>query len=203
VNTVINLKGRLMYYGWRLPWKLTSSDNKNSSDIWDATDNALINLHKRSVTQIHDKEGYRLYFDEKSVYSLLYVRGKSILLNPIISPGASKDFELPRALVWLSGRCILIELTNKNLVIRADPEEKVFNVYFSKESNFCDVPQGSESAICRAGQGKEACVFLRFADSGFCCEKYNTPEAIKSLEKLYKGQIVGRIGNCGLLGRRS
>jgi hypothetical protein len=200
----IYLKGRLIYYGWNLPWKLVPSNTGEGLDFWPYADNGLIALHRQLVTQTHDKDSYQIFLNEKSNFKFQYIKGKPAVLNPITGSAIPENLDLNRSLVWLSGRLVSTDITNKGLMIRADPEEMVSGVYFSKNSNLCDIPEveSSEYTVCMAGQAEKACIFLNFVDDHFCCQKYNTPEAEKILGKLFNKKIIGRIGKCGLLGRR-
>ena len=104
----------------------------------------------------------------------------------------------------INGRNIRMEyeIGGSGLAISADPEEKVFGLYFT-DDNSCKIPPGKEKEVCKIGEGTDCCIFLSAGSKGFACEKFDSFIARNVLDRLAKGTInAKRIGNCALLGRK-
>ena len=133
-----------------------------------------------------------------------YASGKYIRMEKL------KDVEmfnvgvyLSDILVCLSGRMVEIDIEDgKRIKFFADKSENVLGVYFVDGGNSCEVPKGVEQTVCKIDQ-LDCCIFFREGKGGFYCEKFNGLTARVLLDRLAKGNIAGRIGNCAILGSKN
>lgn len=178
MQTIQKLKGRLMYLGWSRPWKLTTDEGE--IDLWPTVEGLFVSLCCESARQELTTNSYELLADESSEFKFEYVPGK----YPLLKGGegwTNIQTILDKALIFLSGRLVEIEIEyGEKLKIAADPSENVFGVYFS-DNNSCKVPKGAEQTICKI-ERPDCCIFLSFilsrdrlGDNVYCCEKFNSP----------------------------
>lgn len=197
------IKGRLLYMGWfNLPWKLVMGDGE--IDLWSVIDKFFISLNGKRADHKRERDGYTLAADESSEFQFKYVPGEYVLLEKSEGFGMSNVHAyLDIVLSWLSGRMVEIEIKDgKQIKFTADKSEKVYGVYFVGDGSSCEVPSGTEKAICRVGQ-HDCCIFLSVGADGFNCEKFNSSLAHMLLDRLAKGNIrASRIRNCALIGRK-
>ncbi len=201
------LKGRLEYLGWlNRPWKLWNTKGiKGITDLWPMFETVFRALNGRETVFDYTKKGFSLKAKPSAETVLKYEDLGSLTLEKKVGFGISNMVAyIEMALMILNGRSVVIKVDARKGIIKldADPEEKVFGLYFT-DGNSCAVPKGKEEEICKAGK-EGACAFLACTSGvGFTCEKFNDSTARYILDRVAKGTIgARRIGNCALLGRK-
>jgi hypothetical protein len=193
------LEGKLLYIGWNnLPWALATTDGE--INLWPIVDEFLISLNGKRVSQKQTRNEYELFADKNSGFQLDYVPEKYVLLKKIEGfGGANVAYYLETSLIWLSGRRMKISVKNGiQMKIVADTSEKVYYVYFVRESSSCKVPSDAVKTVCKVGES-DCCIFFSMGNSGPCCEKFNSSVARTLLNDLSKGITrARRIGGCAL-----
>jgi len=195
-----------LYRGWEQPWTFVT-DGGQEVDLWSIVKQVLGALTGRFVTSRESLGGYSLEVDLLSDSQLWYYPKKGLVfLVGIKAFGISNvRSHLEEILIMLSGRLVQIRIEyGTGFWILASETEAVFEVYLARDSNFCEVLDEDAAAVCRVGQGENACVFCTFGSDGrFRCEKPNTRFALELLRRLAEGTVVARrIGNCAFRGLR-
>ncbi len=190
-------KGRLVFMGWDNPWVLSTGNG--DIDIRKPIDEILVRLDGQLAEHNNGKNFYSIWQDNNSKFRYSY---NAMCLNKVDEFGFSNvQAYLENGLVWLSGRLVEIYAEGSSLKIVADPSEKVFGVYFTKD-NYCAVSDEDARGICKPG-GTDCCVFLGMGATGFQCLKFAGPTARMLLDRLAQDTIrAKRIGNCEVLGRK-
>lgn len=128
--------------------------------------------------------------------------GILILLNNIDgSIGMSNiGSYLPEMLQRLNGMEVIVSITDNNINITNDPDEKVFEICYTR-NNCCKIPDDKINSVCKIG-GKDCCIFICAGSDGFECLKFDTPTARMLLDRYSKNDMrASRIGNCKIIGR--
>jgi len=193
------LKGRLMFLGWQnKPWRLVT--DQGDVDLWPIVERFFVGLNGKLAAHKEEIDGYVLSADAASEFRFKY--DVIWLRKDDGTAGSNVEAYFERALVWLSGRMVEIEISDTELKLMADKSEKVFGVHFTGEGNSCGVSEDVAQTICRIGQ-EDCCIFVSAGGEGFSCEKFNDSTARYLLDRLAKGTIrAKRIGSCAVLGRK-
>jgi len=203
------LRGRLLYFGWRnRPWRLVADDGE--IDLFPTITSFFSSLNGKRVSykKFPRLDGCVLKEDEDSELRFECVPSKNAFSG---ETGLVSLFNVPgfpyldSILIYLSGRLVRVRVEDgEKMEISADMSEEVFGVYLKNEyTNSCEILCGIECEICKIEDSEECCVFLSAPQSGLSCEKFNLPIARALLERLARGNPnAGRIGNCALLGNK-
>ena len=200
------MRGRLRYCGWdNTPWDLTT-DEGQIIDLQPLIIAAIARLHGEPAKHESGADFYLIGPDPESDFDLKCAPDGRIWLDKRGEFGFSNVIAyLDTALVWLSGRLVIVTIDDDGRVeVKADPAKDVSAVQFFGGGNSCRVPDGWERSICQVGEGLATCIFLCAGADGFTCEKFSGGTARHLLGRHYRGKMnAGRIGDCRVDGRET
>jgi hypothetical protein len=206
--------GLLTYYGWNRPWEI-EDDSKRTHDLREAFWDFAEQLNDQIAHHVAARDLYELaagnhpdpdMVQPKSGYALRFeTRGEGIILSAREPWGFSNVAAyLGTALASLNARHIMVRSSGGRFQIRADPDRLKLSpeVRYAAETNMGAIMPGDEKTICRAGEGRECCVFLTAGAGGFECAKFAGSLADHLIARKVEGTIhAARIGNCRNVGR--
>lgn len=195
------ITGRLLYTGWlNRPWRLVPPKG-DDIDLFPLVDTALTKWNGQAANHDQTRDSYALFLDGESEFDIKYTTDGNAGLWKRNGFGFSNIIAyFDCALVWLSGRMVVIEIDDDRIHLAADPAEEVFGLHFT-HSNSCAVPDGAERTVCKISTD-DTCIFLCCGADGFSCEKFSGSTARLLLDRHHKGEMnASRIGSCALLGR--
>ncbi len=102
----------------------------------------------------------------------------------------------------VNSRLVDITVTDTGVTIQADVNEKVPELMYTGSGNCCAVSDDMIKNVCKAGCGKDTCIFLMAGGNGFECAKFDSYLGRQLLHRHSKNEMnAGRIGNCKVVGR--
>lgn len=198
------ISGTLNFYGWFHPWQIVTDDGKKI-DIYPVVSALFGRLKDQPIVFDNELEGFRLVWDESSPKKLQYEPSEDGVILASVNKDGSSGFSnltafIPDALQRIDGRNVSITVTDTEIRVHADPNEKVYKLPYT-HGNMASIPAGAEKSQCRIGTS-HACVFCVATGEGFECAKGNTQMGRMVLDRLAKGEMrASRIGNCLVSGR--
>ncbi len=199
------LKGKLEYTSLFEPIKLIGEEKE--IDLRDYYFPLLEKLNGKKSRMDDQRRSIEIYGDETSENIIEYQNagdGILMLIKRIDGKGVSNIAAyLPDALQRLNGRQVIVEVSEKNgLKLFANPEEKVFGLYYTGAGNGCKIPEGAEKTVCKIGTD-DCCIFCCLGAGGFGCLKFDSLSTRQILQRHAKKEMnATRIGNCEVLGRK-
>lgn len=158
-------------------WPLVQADG-NKINLRPLIIEKLKGMDGKPVTQQGNGiDSHSLVIDSESEMIFRYNKGHPWLSKP--GAGSNVMLKLKRALGWLTGRKITIQIGEHGILIEPDQFESVYGVRWQNDVTDCPIPDADALAICKA--------------------------ADEILDNHAKGWLIHlgytRIGNCDLVGR--
>ncbi len=201
------LKGKLTFISNWKPVMFISKEDNGKSDLRDYYFKFFESINgKKTILEHPSMNSIEIKLDETSDMVMRFEKDKEgllILLEKENGEFGMSNIEayLSSMLQTLNGRSIIVSITDASIKICPDPEEEVFNLYYTRDNN-CLIPADKVIPICKPSTN-DCCIFLCAGAEGFECMKFNSPSARYLLHRHSEGKMnATRIGNCGILGRK-
>jgi hypothetical protein len=205
--TTTKISGVLTYYGWTRPWEIEEErPGRLTHDLREEFWNFAEANKKALASQDAVRDSYSLACDPTSTRAIDFAqRGGGILVSETVNFGFTNVASyLGGVLMGLNARHVIATISPARFHIRADPDHlNVPAVEYRGEGKMSVGPEGFETSLCRAGQGRDCCIFLMVGAGGFECAKFDGSVAEHLVERKMLGTMnAGRIGNCRNAGRQ-
>jgi hypothetical protein len=204
--TMATFAGILTYYGWQRPWEIEEErPGRKTHDLrelfWDFAE-----THKgAAVRQDANRDAFALALDSASTRAIdFHTRGGGILVSETVDFGFTNVVSyLGAVMMGLNARHVIASIDPTRFHIRADPDHlNVPAVKYQDPGNMCRVPDSFLDDVCKAGKGRDCCIFLCAGAGGFECAKFAGSVSDHLVERKVLGTInASRIGNCRNAGR--
>lgn len=202
------LKGKLEFISLFQTIKLFTDNGE--INLLDYYQKLFERLNGKKVSQDYGMNSITITEDENSEFKLTFESKNSgtddatlhITLDKINGFGSINiGSYLPEILERLNGMSVIINVQDNYISITNDPDENVYEIYYTGEGTSCKIPDDDIKSICKIGQ-EDCCIFITVGADGFCCEKFSSLSRTL-LESYSQGTMkASRIGNCKIMCRK-